>query len=730
VTAKPSALFQSVFLVAALVVLMATFFAISGIGPIGPSSTFMIWLLGANGVLIAVLAWLVWQRYRALRIGRGDVPGNRMAKRFAVFFGLAAMLPASLVALFLGLTVARGLDYWFSETVRVAVEETAQIARENLDQVVATLEGRVALLAGDLEQEGASAALTGAPQLYRNYLRQQALLREFDAVDVIAADGRSLAGSREGGTVPALAPEDKAEADAGGVALRLFETSGMAQAVRKLNNYGGAYVVVTVDSFAPATLARLRRAEAAILDYRQTQQRSGRIGAVFALGYGQIAVLILLLSVWLGLDAAARVTEPIGRLAQAAGAVREGNLDVRVPVPAGEDEMSQLARSFNDMTRRLKGQRGEIETARQDAEDRRALLEALLGDVNAGVIATDADMTVTIANPAAHALLGVDGAQLTGRPLAELAPEFLPGARLALETGETQDVSLEMERQGEPRHVRVKSSPDRAGGTVLTFDDTTRVVMAQRHLAWRDVARRIAHEIRNPLTPIQLSAERLSRRYRALAGPDDTTFDRCTETILRQVADIGRLVEEFSNFARMPKPAMERFDMRALADKVTYAQRMVTPDLRIEVRGGDAPGGLAVNGDERLLGQALSNLVRNAAQAIAQGEAAAEGDGHITVSLEPAGEHLLLAVEDNGPGFPVEDRARLLDPYVTRREGGTGLGLAIVARIVADHGGSLSLRDRAGGRRGARVEVLLPFDTDRQGRADRPPDYPQTEGVA
>lgn len=727
-TARAAALFQGVFVLAALVVLLATFFALSGVGPIGPSSTVMIWLLSANGLLIAVLAGLVWQRYKDLHTGRGDVPGSRMAKRFAVFFGLAAILPASLVAAFLGLTVARGLDYWFSETVRVTVEETAQIARENLDQVVDTLEARVTLLAGDLEQEGASAALTGEPDRYRTYLRQQALLREFDSVDVIGPDGRRLAGTRQTDLVPTPAPEDLAEADAGGVALRLFETSGMAQAVRRLNNYGGAYVVVTVDSFAPATLERLRRAEAAILDYRQTQQRSGRIGAVFVLGYAEIALLILLLSVWLGLDAAARVTEPIGRLAQAAGAVREGDLNVRVPVSASEDEISQLARSFNDMTRRLKAQRGEIEAAREEAEDRRALVEALLGDVSAGVIGTDAAMIVTIANPAAHDLLGVDSTELTGRALGEVAPEFLAGARLALDSGETQDVSLEMERQGETRHVRVKSSPDRAGGCVLTFDDTTRLVVAQRHLAWRDVARRIAHEIRNPLTPIQLSTERLSRRYRALAGPDDTTFDRCTETILRQVADIGRLVEEFSNFARMPKPSLERFDMRALAEKVAYAQRMVTPDVHIEVRGGES--GVAVNGDERLLGQALTNLVRNAAQAIGQAEGIDEADGYITLWLQPVAGDLLIAVEDNGPGFPVKDRARLLEPYVTQREGGTGLGLAIVARIVTDHGGTLALRDRTDGRRGARAELVLPLEGEKPALNDEPPEMAQPQGVA
>jgi len=706
---RASAFFLLIFLVATVLALFATYSAVSGIGPLDRSSPYTLWLLGANGVLILVLLLLVAARYRSLYRNARGAGGGRLARRFVTMSSLAAAIPAAIVALFLGLSVARGLDYWFSERVSTTVEETAEIARDNVDSLVNSLENDVRLLALDLNNVGE--ALEADPERYRIYLQQQAIVRNFDRIFVIDSDGNVLSASApSSGRLPRVSAEDFGLADEGGIATRLIEQgsdAGEVRALYRLRDYDDAYVYIAVDSFAPATLDRLRRAEAAIVDFRETRERSSQVGLVFALGYSQIAALVFLLSVRLGLEAAARVSQPIGRLAVAALDVRDGSLDTRVPVPKGDDEITTLSRTFNAMVEQLQTQRGELVMARQDAEDRRAFLEALLEDVSAGVIRTDANLCVTDANPAAEILLGAE-TPLHQSHLADIIPEFAESARATVAQQTSEDISLEVMRGGVLRSFRVKTSPDQRSGCVLTFDDTTRLVSAQRQLAWRDVARRIAHEIRNPLTPIQLSTERLRKRYGGLVPADDPTFDRCIDTILRQAGDIGRMVEEFSNFARMPKPTIERFDLVPLIARLVYAQRMVTPEARINLQMPDGP--IEVEGDERLLGQALSNLLTNAAEALSRRPESDEFDGQIDIAVTALDGAVSIAVEDNGPGFPGEDRRRLLEPYVTHREGGTGLGLAIVSRIVSDHGGELALTNRHDGRRGARVHVGLPWD--------------------
>lgn len=704
-----SALFLAIFLMASAVALVLTYFAVSGAGPIDRSSDLVFWLLGFNGVLIVCLAILVLRRYATLYRSAAGAGGGKLARRFVTVSSLTAVIPAAVVALFLGLSVARGLDYWFSERVSATVEETAEIARDNLENLINGLETDIRLLALDLNVDEIRTALTEEPEPYRDYLRDQAILRNLDSIFVINRDSEILSAfAPQASDVPPPVSEDFALADQGGLATRLFEQgsdAGQVRALYRLQAYDDAYVYVTMDRFAPATLARLRRAEAAVVDYRETLERSGRIGFVFAVGYSQIAALVFLISVRLGLEAAARVTQPLGRLAAAAEEVRDGRLETRVPVPEGDDEIATLSQSFNDMVQQISSQQQELESARQEAVDGRAFLQALLEDVNAGVIRTDVGLGITIANPAAHRLLGVE-TSLTGQNLADLVPEFAERARRSLKNQSSEDVSLDLLRDGVMRSFRVKTSPDQTGGCVLTFDDTTRLVSAQRQLAWRDVARRIAHEIRNPLTPIQLSTERLRRRYRDIIPADDATFDKCTDTILRQVGDIGRMVEEFSSFARMPKPVVESFDLVPLISRLVYAQRMVSPEVVVKL---DAPAGaVSVEGDERLLGQAFSNLLKNAAEALSRRPETDDFDGQLQVTISIEGDDVFVAIEDNGPGFPGEDRRRLLEPYVTQREGGTGLGLAIVSRIVTDHGGEIALMNRKDARRGARVQVTLP----------------------
>jgi two-component system nitrogen regulation sensor histidine kinase NtrY len=446
-------------------------------------------------------------------------------------------------------------------------------------------------------------------------------------------------------------------------------------------------------------------ASASLTEFRTAQERRNNLGLVLTLSYIEAALLMLLGTAWLGMAAAQRIAAPIGQLAGAARAVRDGDLSVRMERPRVRDEIDDLADAFNQMTERLARQTRAIDSARIDAEDRSAFIEAVLSGVEAGVIRIDDDLKVTVANASAENLLGFTQHSGETQALSDIAPDFVSAARRALETGTSVETSVK--RAGETvTHLQVRIAPEQDGtGAVITFHDTTRLVMGQRQAAWRDVARRIAHEIRNPLTPIQLSAERLKRRFATQITSDRETFERCTETITRQVADIGRMVEEFSGFARMPKPTFGDFNLVEMVQAVAFSQRMATPAITVTVNAPPQP--VHMRGDERMLAQALTNVVKNGAEALERGvEAGLIKTGALTIDILPEGDEVQLTIRDNGPGFPVQDRDRLLEPYVTTRKNGVGLGLAIVTRIVEDHGGRIWLGDNEPS--GARVDIRMP----------------------
>lgn len=703
------ALFQGLFFVASLVAVFATFSAISGVSPLDPLSGSIGWLLAINTILIAFLAWMFIARYRSVKRARSSPTGSRLARRFILLFSAAAIIPAAIVAIFLGATITRGLDSWFNERIDTIVEETASVARQNFKEFADQLEVDTRLMAGDLDN--AADGLREDSSYFREYLFQQAALRQFSGAYVIDRSGAFLSEPEPSARARFFAPaeEDFIDAANEGVVQRIFPQSGLVTAITALEASPNAYLYVT-KLFDREELAQMGRAEAALTDYRAAKNRSGRLQWLFALGYGQLAILVLLLSGRLGLEAARHVTGPIGRLAEAATTVRDGDLTVRVPSPRTHDEVYDLTRSFNGMTEQLAEQREALVMAREDAEDRRQFVETLLAEVSAGVIRTDEDLRITLANRSAENLLGA--MHLQGMTLPEVAPDFCATAQRSIDEEAPVDAFLDVELDGTPRHIRLKAALDATGGCVLTFDDATRLVTAQRQMAWRDVARRIAHEIRNPLTPIQLSTERLRRRYgKTLAPGERDVFDRCIETILRQVSDIGRMVEEFSSFARMPKPSMAPFDMGELLQDLAFAEGMVRPDIDMRVSRPDVPAQLV--GDERLIAQALGNLLKNAAESIERRPEGTEAQGRIGVTLRETLDGLMeITVEDNGVGFPEEARDRLLEPYVTTREKGTGLGLAIVNRVIADHGGVISLHNRESGLKGARVRVLLPHLED------------------
>ncbi|MEM9667715.1 MAG: PAS domain-containing sensor histidine kinase [Pseudomonadota bacterium] len=717
-------LFQAVFLLAAIIALSLTFYTIFSVDPTRPFSGLMPWLIGVNFVLIAGLGALLVRRYLTLQRDSTIEEGNRLVRRFLLLFSLSSVLPATIVAIVLGATITNGLDTWFSDRIGTIVEETAELSREGLNAASTEIDTRARSVASVIDFPDTALGLLNDPALFSEALGLEALVWGFGAAFLVDADGEPVLTGKVEQAIPFVAPTTEAMTEAEGslVGQTLYESAGLVSATIKLANIDGAYLHLLTE-VNPGTLSRLRTAESALSDFRQAQTVSGRLQTFFIIGYAQIIALALLLFGRLGLEAGSQIARPIGRLANAARAVRDGDFSTRVAPPRNDDEIDALTNSFNTMTAQLGSQRAALEAARSESEDRRQFLETLLSEVSAGVIRIDSSMVIVLANPSAEALIG--RGELFGRSLHDVVPEFQSHAHAAVRDRGIDDASLELNLGGSVRHIRLRTVADDDGGCVLTFDDATRIVTAQRHMAWRDVARRIAHEIRNPLTPIQLAAERLRRRYGETLAEQDDVFERSLETITRQVADIGRMVESFSNFAKMPKPQTERFNLSAMLKETAFTRGMVTPDISISVHTGEDD--ILYVGDERLLDQAIGNLLKNSAEAILSVPADREIEGQIDIEARQVGEKIEISVQDNGPGFPKQQRDRLLEPYMTTRERGTGLGLAIVSRIMIDHGGSISLHDRTDGLAGGCVRITLPILEVRDDQADGSKDSELTD---
>lgn len=701
--------FAAGFAIAAALTIAATLMAVSGEGPLRPSSPLMLGLLGASLLISAGLAALLGLRIVQIAGARATPDsGARLHLRFVSLFSAAAVAPAVVVALFLGATMSRGIEEWFSSRVKTVVENGAAVGRNYIQAAQENLRGEVLAMATDLNR--AQRGLTSQNAAYNAYLEAQTQQRFFAAAYVIDSGGRVLAAAQTRDAPGYLAPvaEDVRAASAGELSMRLYEDTGLIRALYRLEAYEDAYLYVArfVD---PQMLQQLRTFEEAVVDYRNSEDSRARLQVLFALAYLATTVLVLLGAVWLGLFNASRVSEPIGRLAEAAGRVAAGDLNARVAVGVERDEVGALGRAFNRMTAQLESQRTDLVGARQDAEERSNFTQAVLSNVSAGVIGLDAEGRVTAANNSAAALLGVTQKQLEGHELAEVAPEFSEIVAGAQEALPTVPKRIDLARDGATVHlsVRVSGGPQ-ASGVVLTFDDMTKLVAAQRQEAWKDVARRIAHEIKNPLTPIQLSAERLQRRFGNEITSDADTFQRCTDTILRQVADIGRMVDAFSGFARMPAPRFEPVDIALAARDAVYDQRLSFSDVQFDIEEDGAP--IDVVCDGRLIAQAFTNVIKNAAEAI-QSRRLKEGEpkeGRVLIRLAQDDANAIVDVIDNGMGFPATDRDRLVEPYVTTRAKGQGLGLAIVRRVIEDHGGSLVLSDALPPGPGAMVRFILP----------------------
>ncbi len=699
-------------LIAAVLSGFATYLAMSGAFDIRPEPFTILILLLVNLCVLLLLGTVVAIRLVRLWMERRrGLAGARLHARLVLWFCLMAVTPAILVAVFSALFLSRGMETWFSDQVRTAVKDSLIVARAYLQEHQQAVGSEVLAMASDLRSEG--------PLLMLNHRRLDDImhlqigLRSLS--EAIVFDGAQQLIGRAGYSVsiefaPELPPWALDRARAGEVVILPNDSGDRVRALVQVDPFSDTFLYAgrPVD---PRVINHLDKTEGAARIYERLEGERNELQITFAAIFIVVALLLLLAAVWIALHFATQIVRPISNLVAAAERISAGDLGVRVIEGPEDDEIATMSRTFNRMTGELEGQRDALMSANRELDERRQFTELVLSGVSAGVIGLDADGRINLPNRSASELLDVDLDLHFGEVLAVVAPEMAPLLDVAQRRpGRMAEGEVILQRQGQTRTllVRIVSelSTDGLNGYVVTFDDVSELLSAQRKAAWADIARRIAHEIKNPLTPIQLSAERLKRKYLKEIKSDPETFVVCTDTIVRQVGDIGRMVDEFSSFARMPAPVMRPENLSALCRQAMFLQQNAHSAIRYSTDLPEAP--VTLSCDARQIGQAITNLLQNAAESIELRPQPAEGAlpaGEILLHIRPAGGRVEIVIEDNGRGLPADGRDRLTEPYVTTRIKGTGLGLAIVKKIMEDHGGDLILDDRPGG--GAVVRLVL-----------------------
>jgi two-component system nitrogen regulation sensor histidine kinase NtrY len=673
---------------------LLTFVGLTGLAPIEPTQPVVIGFLIANAVsmtiLLVIVGLEVWQVVKARREGRA---ASRLHVQIVALFSIIAALPAILVAVIANVTLDKGLDRLFSTRTRAVIENSQSIARAYLQEHAQLIHGDIMGMASDLAR--ARPLFDQDRQTYRYYMSQGARARNLRMALLIDENAKVVEQAETVQTQTFAIPdsnvlenitEDKPE-------LAVYEN--YVAAVIRLRAYDNVFLYVA-RLLDPRIVGQVRASEAGVAEY--TELEASRVGVqiAFAFIFAIIALTVLVSAVLIGLNFSNWLVAPIRRLMAAANLVSTGDLQVQVPVNKSEGDLARLGETFNKMTAELRTQRDDLVRASDVIDSRRRFIEAVLSAASAGIIGVDEDGKIAILNRSAEKLIGHPESEALGHPLSEIVPELnemMTTAREGMQRVVQGQITVS--RGGKERNLSVRVSAELSGHTqdsyIITLDDITELVSAQRTSAWADVARRIAHEIKNPLTPIQLSAERIRRKYGKVIVEDRTVFDQCTDTIVRQVDDIRRMVDEFSRFARMPKPVIENEDVADTVRQVVFLMRVGHPDIDIETDIKEDP--MPARFDRRLISQGLQNIIKNASEAIAAVPAETLGKGRIEVRAARDGEDIVIDVIDNGIGLPKESRSRLLEPYVTTREKGTGLGLAIVGRILEDHGGRIELND-------------------------------------
>jgi two-component system nitrogen regulation sensor histidine kinase NtrY len=719
---------------------LATYLILTGLTPIVPTHRVVVGVLLINLLLVlAMILIIAWQVTGLWLARKRQIAGAQLHVRIVSLFSVIAVVPAILLAIFASISLNRGLDHWFSTRTKSIIQNSIDVATAYLQEHGQVIRADTVGMAKDIDE--AVELVKSQPQGFGNFLSAQAAIRSLPIAYLIDGQGKELATAAAVPEFPYRAPPQEAMqlAKKGQVIVIAPGQTSMVGAIKSLDNFSDTYLYV-IRPVNARVLQQLRATRASVAEYQLLEQRRAGVQVAFGLMYVAIALTLLLAAIWIGMWFANRLVAPIRQLMGAAQQISQGNLAVNVDVKPADGDLAVLGSTFNTMTSELRSQRDELVGANTKLDERRRFMEAVLSGVTAGVVGVDADGVVTLVNRSAETLLELKEVDLTGQPLAKVVPEFAQVLKRAQKQGKrliTDQITLR--RHGTERNFAVRvtseSRDHKTEGFVVTFDDITELVSAQRSTAWADVARRIAHEIKNPLTPIQLSAERIRRKYGDSITKDREVFDQCTDTIIRQVSDIGRMVDEFSAFARMPKPVMENHDVREIVREAVFLFQVSRPEISFQL---DLPEKAVVAlSDRRLLAQAVTNLVKNAAEAIdsaVEAHPARAGKGHVMAKVRAKGDRVQITVVDNGCGLPKENRERLVEPYMTTREKGTGLGLAIVQRIVEQHGGTLTLADapkRNGKIEGASVRIDLPVgEKEEATAADTAPERAEEkEGV-
>lgn len=722
-----------------------------GLAPFGLGEETVTVLAMVNVAVLLLLGTLLGSRLIGIVMARqSGLAGARLHGKLVTRFALVTVTPAIVLATFATLTLNRGVEQRFSEPIQTAFDTAIAVSREFVSAHRKTLSVNMLNVASTLNTVERS-FLSQSDQ-FQSLISRLASEQGLDGVYIIDATGAILVQTQKGIQVPATVTEGvdggveqptyifpeifevpRPEGSEGGTqdAFALADDGKLAiwddgktefRGLVKLD-YEDPVYLYAVRLLDPQVISYLVQTGEAKSQYLSAVQNQTRTQIQYGLAYSVAVLLVLFVAINSGFRAANRIVTPIGGLVDAAEQVSEGDLSVRVEVGPDDDELGTLGRAFNRMTGQLESQRDELIEANRQFDLRRRFTEAVLSGVTAGVIGLDTGGNINLVNRSGTQLLDTDLKDLIGKPLKSAVPEFAPllDQPFAKADGIAQE-QIDLVRGGRAHNLMVRIARDPgaedAQGLVVTFDDITELVSAQRMSAWADVARRIAHEIKNPLTPIQLSAERLRRKYRKEIDSDPSVFEQCTETIIRQVSDIGRMVDEFSSFARMPAPVLKPHDLSEIVRQAVFLQRVAAQNTTIDMKGVEEATIQTCDG--RLISQALTNLLKNATEAVAARLNTDQPDiseGRILISLSQDATNTMINVVDNGCGLPKADRNRLTEPYMTTRAKGTGLGLAIVKKVMEDHGGMLTLEDAykyqseySDGLTGALARLTLPRD--------------------
>ena len=689
----------------ALLSAFLTFVVLTGLTRIEPTrevvGSFLLINAATILLLVGIIVREVWLMVQARRRGRAAA---RLHVQIVSLFSVIAVLPAVMVAIVANVTIDRGLDRLFSGPTREVIQNSLIIARAYTYEHAQLIRGDILGMANDIAH--ARPLFDQDRGSFRQLLTASAQSRNLPGAMLIDQDRNVLetaqTGIQQNFTTP---PQDfLSNVNETEPQIAVFPEANYVAAVIRLRAFDNTFLYVA-RLLDPRVVTQLKQTETSVAEYAQVESRRLGIQVAFALMFAVIALTILMASVLIGLNFANWLVAPIRRLMGAANVVSTGDLHVQVPVHKSEGDLAQLGETFNKMTQELRTQRDELVSASDLIDSRRRFIEAVLSSASAGIIGVDASGSVGILNRSAEKLIGHAESETLDHPLSDVLPELDDMMKAAREgTQRLVQGQITITRDGQERNLSVRVSAEQTSQSrdsyIITLDDITELVSAQRTSAWGDVARRIAHEIKNPLTPIQLSAERIRRKFGKVITEDKAVFEQCTDTIVRQVDDIRRMVDEFSRFARMPKPVMEGEDVADTVRQAVFLMKVAHPDLDIETDIKQDP--LKAQFDRRLISQAVTNIIKNATEAIEQVSPEQLGKGRIEVIAARENDDIVIDVIDNGIGLPKMARARLLEPYVTTRAKGTGLGLAIVGRVLEDHGGRIELKDASDFRPGQR----------------------------